>query len=154
MSCLRIEILINDKITAIDATSTDIANLCIDKKIIEHPDPIYHVSITSEFIIVLAESAAFRNGVKTSPTETVNKYPNTINAYDWNGNLIWNITDIVGDIQSRMVGGCLYTDDMLEKSNCKTWVKGHDHYACADWVGRSYWIDLCDKRVIHTEISK
>ena len=153
MMNLRIDILINDKITAIDATSTDIANLCIDKKIIEHPDRVYCISITSELIIVLSETAAFRGGAKFASEETVNKYPNTINAYDWNGNLQWNITDIVGDIKSHMVGGCLYTDDMLAKW-CDTWVKGHDHYCCSDWVGRSYWIDLCDRKVIKVAITK
>ena len=154
MSYLQIDMMINNKITTIDTDGKGITKLCVDKQVIESPDRVYRISITSTLIIVLAESAAFRNGVKSASKDTVNKYPNTINAYDWNGNLIWNITDIVGKINSHMVGGCLCTDDTLELWNCKTGVKGHELYACYDWDGRRYLIDLSDRCLIQTAITK
>lgn len=154
MSCLQIDILINNKITRIDTCSSDIANLCVEKQIIAIPDRVYRISVTPTLIIVLAENAAFRTGIKTASKETVNKFPNTINAYDWEGNLQWSITDIVGDINSYMVGGSLCTDDILEQWNCELGTKGHDYYACYDWDGRRYLIDLCDRRVLQIAIAK
>ena len=154
MSCLQIDMLINNKITTIDTDAMGVDNLCINKQIIAIPDRVYRVSITSKLIIVLAESAAFRNGAETASKETVSKHSNTINAYDWNGKLLWNITDIVGDIDSYMVGGHLCTDDVFQEWNCDKRVKGHDLYACYDWDGRRYLIDLLDRSVLQIAITK
>ncbi len=152
MSCLKIDILLNDKITTIDTDATGVADLCIARHVIALPDRVYRVSVTSELIIILAESGAFRNGF--TPTADPREYPNTINAYNHDGELVWNIADLVGDTASPMVGGFLCTRDICEEWNTPVTPPGHDLYACFDWTGHRYLIDLCDGCVVQKIVTK
>ena len=65
------------------------------------PDKVLKLSIADDILIVLTEDRDFRNGSVHAPILKDDRRINNIDAYDWQGNHLWNIGDLVGDIKMQ-----------------------------------------------------
>ena len=116
-------------------------------------DCIYEISIAENIVIITTEEPAFRNGDKMS-CEYEECSRECIKAYDWNGNFLWSIDDIIKDIRVPIYGGNLFSVDML-KSECPEINVDESHLffnVCA--AGKRYVVDLTDKKVLYTKPAK
>ncbi len=146
-----IHILINGKILTLAVNIDDIKTLGCNVKKIEMKDSIISVSVADNIIIILSEDPEFRMGSKQ--IEFVkNSYieKNNITAYDWDGNVLWNISDIIGEINMSFSGGCVTTLENLSTYfgfDKKMYDANSKLYACTAG-GKNYIIDLDKKTVV------
>ena len=153
-----IHVLINN--SALTITSSDIKNvksLALPKKIIDSLDDVYEISITDKLVILTTENPYFRDGAKQAPVYYEKVWQqNNINAYDWDGNHLWNIADIVGPIHHCFYGGCVTTKELFREDFSESLyeeIGNHALYACT--AGSIlYVIDLETQRVIQTMQTK
>lgn len=101
-------------------------NLCLCSRMIEPSENVYEISITKDFVIITAEYAL----QSKSDTNSTEIFTNNINAYDWDGNHLWNIADIIGDLKIPYYGGLsqqrilwkiildLTSSGMMIRANC------------------------------------
>ena len=91
--------------------------LCIQKDVIipiKSQDGIYEINITNDLIILTKNDRAYRKGFKLLREDDFGeRSTNNIEAYDWDGNLIWNIGDIVGDVKKPFYGCSVVAKNML-----------------------------------------
>lgn len=85
-------------------------NLCLCSRMIEPSENVYEISITKDFVIITAEYAL----QSKSDTNSTEIFTNNINAYDWDGNHLWNIADIIGDLKMPYYGGTVTTKDIMK----------------------------------------
>jgi hypothetical protein len=151
---IRINVLINGKrLSACIRSETDLKELYIfGLDNIKSLDNIISIDITKDFIILTKEDRAFRDGMKktVSYDETWDRRINNIEAYDWEGKLVWNIGDIVGNIHRPFWGGIVIAGKDFEKvygSAIPEKCQNHDLLCCAafDMV---YVIDLTSSQFI------
>ena len=75
-------------------------NCTLGKKV-EFLDKVLDICITDDFLLVRTEDRDFRNGAQSAPWVKDNREENNINAFDWQGNHLWNIGELVGDIKMQ-----------------------------------------------------
>lgn len=148
---LRVSVLINQKRLFFSTDCSDlIYNISMRKHTIESLDHIYEISITKDLFIVTTEDPDFRDGRKMASIIKQDRSINNINAYDWDGNHLWNIAEIVGDIKRSFFGGCVTTKELLDSHAGFDRTKiesGHELFACtAD--SYLYIIDLTDRKLL------
>lgn len=115
-------------------------------------DHIISVNVTKDFIILYKEDRAFRDGTRKSVSydETWDRRINNIEAYDWDGNLVWNIGDIVGNIHRPFWGGIVIAGKDFEKvygSAIPEECLNHDLLCCAAY-DMVYVVDLSNSTFI------
>ena len=94
-----------DKKLTIEIESTALYTLnCGLCKMLEFSDKIIKVSISDGILLILTEDRDFRNGAQQAPVLKDNRAINNIDAYDWQGNHLWNIGELVGDIKMQFDG--------------------------------------------------
>ena len=54
-----------------------------------------------DFLLVRTEDRDFRNGAQSATWVKDNREENNNNAFDWQGNHLWNIGELVGDIKMQ-----------------------------------------------------
>lgn len=144
-----IEILINDKYSSFELDSENLPkdlDFLLKKADI---GKISSVSITDNIILVLNGDVDF--------CSTKIRSKNNINAFDRQGNLKWNISDIVGSLKVPFMGGRLWTrakyQEFLDSDICKYstkinhYIDGHLLYTCYT-DPKGYIIDLVDNKVL------
>lgn len=144
-------VLINGKLLTLSINSGIVKQMGFNKEILQSEDGIIGISVTESMVIVVTEDPDFRNGA--THAEVVKPYKikkNNINAYDWDGNHLWNISDIVGEINMTFYGGNVSTVSNL--SNCygfdqQKYNAESELYVCHAG-GRLYVIDLKEKKVV------
>lgn len=72
---------------------------CTLGKNVEFLDKVLDICITDDILLIRTEDRDFRNGCQSAPWIKVNREENNVNAYDWQGNCLWNIGELVGDIK-------------------------------------------------------
>lgn len=77
---------------------------CTFGKSIEMLDKITVVCISDGILLIRTEDRDFRDGRQTAPIIKDNRKENNINAFDYQGNHLWNIGEIVGDIKMQFDG--------------------------------------------------
>lgn len=82
-----VKVLFNKKLLNISADIPWVEKLCLCSHTIDKSEKVYEISITKDIVIITTEYV------------TGEILTNNINAYDWDGNFLWNIGDIVGDIK-------------------------------------------------------
>ena len=128
---------------------------------IESLDGIYSISITDDLFIIVTEDHCFRDGRHSCICK--DKYStDTIKAYNWNGEIVWCIRDIIKDLTGEYLSGYLIDrekaatlpdgypplyngrkiEDILAGID-----KSHYLYACFD-AGWRYVLDITDRRVL------
>lgn len=154
---LYIDIMLNDKSTSfslpLDSLPNSI-NLNLNKNI--EINKIQEISV-SENIIIIIRSTPYLSLDTDDDSLFAN---NTIDAFDWEGNHLWNISDIVGILKVPFLGGYLWTSSQFEKfvndddtakycQKISEYTQGHSVYAAIS-DGRGYVIDLDDRKVLYT----
>ena len=115
-------------------------------------DHIISVNVTKDFIILYKEDRAFRDGTRKSVSydETWDRRINNIEAYDWDGNLVWNIGDIVCNIHRQFWSGIVIAGKDFEKvygSAIPEECLNHDLLCCAAY-DMVYVVDLSNSTFI------
>ena len=95
---INLNVLAKGKLLCMTTDSVPFKNLSFKSTVLQN---VYEISITEDFIILTTESN----------NETIK---NNIDAYDWNGNHLWNISDIVGDLKIPYFGGTVTTKDIMK----------------------------------------
>lgn len=148
---LRISALINQKMVSFStADAENIKQLSLYAHILESPDVIHGIAITKDYLIVMTEDPDLRNST-SAPLIKKNRSTNNINAYDWAGNHMWNIAEIVGEITASFWGGTVTTKELItdhvgvdpQKIN-----ENHDLFVCTATNDCLYIIDLTEKKLV------
>ena len=133
---VRVTILIDGKRLHFESKLDDLYQISVMHHFVDFADRITEISITKDYIIVV-----------TLPRDC--KTNDNINAYDWDGNHLWNIGDIVGDIKIPFCGGQVVTAKQLNEPNCLESIDEVPSvlYSCVAG-GFLFIIDPIQKRVI------
>jgi hypothetical protein len=111
----KVNALFDQKLVNISADNIEVNNLCLCSHIIDSSENIYEISITKDFVIITTEYAVQSKSDTIKNATTINRiFTNNINAYDWNGNHLWNIADIVGDLKIPYLGGSVTTKEIMK----------------------------------------
>lgn len=149
---VSVSILFDNKVRKIYMRSTEkqskLLFLILDNFHLGSLDNIYEISVTPNRIIIVREDAEFRDGKKIASIIKEACTVSNIDAYDWNGNHLWNIADIVGDIKMLFFGGNVVTREQFinapfAKFNIDPSLVPTDHeFYSAGTDGRYYIIDM------------
>lgn len=108
---VRINVLIDQKLRSLSLDCSNLKELGLRKFPLKASEDIYEISITKDLVIVSTESV-----IPGNATSLKKIFPNNINAYDWDGNHLWNIADIVGDMGVPFWGGTVTTKEIMQGS--------------------------------------
>ena len=114
---IRVQVQIEAQKLAFEIESSGLYQLCGLQHIIELQDEINSIFILKDMIIIITEDRDFRHGYRPTSYIKDNRQINNIDAYDWQGNHLWNIGDIVGDIKRAFDGGGLTTKASVQQDN-------------------------------------
>lgn len=106
----NIKALFDQKLLNMSMDDLAVNHLRLRSHMIESAENIYEISITKNVVIITTEYAIQS---KSDPNST-QIFTNNINAYDWDGNHLWNIADIVGDLKIPFFGGTVTTKDIMK----------------------------------------
>ena len=70
--------------------------------ILEFKDKICKMIVTDDLLIIRTEDRDFRDGSQSASWIKDNREINNVDAYDHNGNHLWNIGEIIGDIKMQI----------------------------------------------------
>ena len=147
---IRTRILIDKKILSLQLDVLDAYKINCLNYLLEFPDKITDISITKDLIIIITEDRDFREGADDIQFVKNCRKTNNINAYDWQGNHLWNIGEIIGDVQMACFGGGVTTSELLENAGiCLDVLYNGEHnlYSCSVG-GVLYVIDLNDRKIL------
>ena len=143
--CLNV--LIDQKTRHISTNNLGIKELSICGHRLKSSANVYEVSITKDYVIVTTQETVRKRSIlfNTRP-----EYRTSINAYDWEGNHMWNVTDIIGNTEMHIWGGTVSTKELLKGHPDFDELKCDDNcelYCCtAD--SREFIINLSNLKVI------
>lgn len=101
---IQISVLIDKKAAFFSVSDTQINRIGFYKRVLELPGQITDISIAKNLFIVTTRDPNSR-GCKAGERPAEPDYSaNNITAYDWDGNFLWNIAEIVGDIGISFFG--------------------------------------------------
>ncbi len=144
---INVQVLLNGKRIEFGVKSIEgLFALCIRKDVIipiKSSDDIYGINITNDLIILTKKDRAYRSGKKLLREDDFGERSvNNIEAYDWNGNLVWNIGDIVGDIKKPFFGCNVVTGEMIKDDST---IKISESYATHDLlICNAEWLFVID----------
>lgn len=106
MGCTRIEtVMTNGAKTWFEIATDGLYEIvCPSGKRIIMLDKISDICICEEFLVLRTEDRDFRNGNNHAPFIKDNREVNNIDMFDRNGNHVWNIGEVVGDIKMAFDG--------------------------------------------------
>ncbi len=106
MGFIQIETVMDgEKRFAFELESEGIYSLnCLTRTPIQSLDKIWQICIVKDMVIIRTEDRDFRDGRQFASWEKDDRKENNILAYDWQGNKLWNIGEIVGDIKAAFLG--------------------------------------------------
>jgi hypothetical protein len=144
---INVQVLLNGKRIEFGVKSIEgLYALCIRKDVIipiKSADDIYGINITNDLIILTKKDRAYRNGKELLREDDFGERSvNNIEAHDWNGNLVWNIGDIVGDIKKPFFGCNVVTGEMIKDDST---IKISESYATHDLlICNAGWLFVID----------
>lgn len=104
MECVMLELQMDGKNLSFELEVKDLYRLNCMRFVLQRPDRILSVCILKGLLILRTEDRDFRNGALQAPFEKDNRQTNNLDAYDWDGNHLWNIGEIVGTLKWRFAG--------------------------------------------------
>ena len=117
-------------------------------KKLEFTDKIIKVSISDDILLILTEDRDFRNGALQAPILKDNRAINNIDAYDWQGNHLWNIGELVGDIKMQFDGFHHISSKDVKKYFGIRCAPSNSLYACISG-GFVFIIDSKKQKLLH-----
>lgn len=152
---VTIHSITNNACRELSVTVEDLKEISLLDNKITTPDQIYHISLARNMIIIQTGSPLYRYAPAPNPEYAPNYAVNNyINAYDYNGNHLWNIAEIIGDVGSGVLGGHICSVDYLLDDSKDKYIDGHELFVCWNAYGMRYMIDLDEKRVIHKMMTR
>ncbi len=151
MAVIRIQtVLSNDKVFRFEIESDDLYTIhCLTKTPIQTLDKIYQICIAENIVIITTEDRGFRNGAThVSYEEIGERRENNILAYDWQGNFLWNIGEIVGDIKMPFSGLSPVEHQIAQEEYGAQLLKGCGLLLHCTAGGYRYLIDATHKTVL------
>ncbi len=145
-----VNVLINQKLLHFATEYFTLNHLYLCSQRIGSSQNIYEISITKDFVIITTEHAVPSESGTEKDSTAINKMlTNNIDAYDWDGNHMWNIADIVGDLKIPYFGGTVTTKQLLKRpdfdeSKCD---EQSDLYCCTAG-NHMYIIDLSSLKLL------
>ena len=114
-------------------------------------DRIDHISLTKNMVILQKSSPAYRKNAWTRNKNYSPNYAeyNYVDAYDYNGNHLWNIAEILGDIGCGVHSGQVCDTTWLIEDSKNAYIDGHELFVCWSFHEMRYMIDLTEREVIH-----
>ena len=109
MSWIKIEVQIDAQKLSFEIESSGVYQFNTRYHVIKKEDKITAIFLLKDMIIIRTEDRDFHYGAKNVPWFKDDRRINNIDAYEWNGNHIWNIGDIVGDVKMAFDVGSLTT---------------------------------------------
>lgn len=150
----EIKALIDHKVLTVSGDIKAVKQLSFLQNKIDSPDNICEISITSKLVIITTEHPDLRDGALQAPIWSDTPWmQNNINAYDWEGNHLWNISDIVGPLHLTFYGGSpACSKDVFKKyrgylESAFEGTEGHELFSCVAG-GFLYVIDLETRKVL------
>ncbi len=134
-----LNVLINNKLLNISTDNFELKDLCLSPHILKFSENIYEISITKDYVIVSTEYAVQGKIL-----------PNNINAYDLEGNHLWNVADVVGEIGVPFYGGTVTTKEMIgEYSDFdKSKYSASSELFCCSANNHLYIVDLNSRKLV------
>lgn len=83
-------------------------------RILDFPDKITKICITEDMLVIQTQDRDFRDGCQSASWVKDNRQINNVDAYDHNGNHLWNIGSIIGDIKIQIDGFSYITADQAK----------------------------------------
>ncbi len=154
LKSMKISIQFDDEVKTIQYKKTDGPKtlwFSFKPYYINSLDDIVGISATKDMLIISTAHPKFRNGTPDDVTQPIDR----ITAYDWDGNLIWGIRDIIPDISDDWLGGYIVDRKSFLKSNKVTfdYPEGRVIYACFSGDVR-YLIDPYTKEILAKDWTK
>lgn len=142
-----VNVLINQKLLHIPTKASEIQELTLGLHRLKSLANIYEVSITKDFVIVTTQDTVKEESdlLKAHPEVRTN-----IDAYDWECNHLWNITDIIGHTDMHIGGGTVSSKELLkdypgfDESKCDD----KSELYCCTANSRLFVINLSTRKVI------
>ncbi len=151
MGFIQIEALLDgEKRFAFELESDGIYTLnCLSRTPIQSLDKIWQICILRDMVILRMEDRDFRDGRPFASWEKDQRRENNITAYDWQGNRLWNIGEIVGDIKAAFLGvHGIFRKEAEKEFGIELPDDTGQLLSCFDgcWM---YLVDATNKRLIH-----
>ena len=111
MGSVKIETINRDKKFMMEIESDNLYAInCLSGKTVEFLDRIREICIAEEIILIRTEDQDFRNGSQNAPFVKDNREENNVNAFDWQGNHLWNLWCSGDNVRttSIIMGVCLW----------------------------------------------
>ena len=104
--------------------------------------------IVDQLIVIRTADRDFRNGALFAPDIIDERRENNIIAYDWKGNYLWNIGDLVGDIKKPFRGfGYISHKEAEEEYGVKVKNPSNILFECIAG-GFAFIIDATEKKLL------
>lgn len=146
--------IINNVCREISVSTEELKEVVLFDKKITTLDRIYRISFATNMVLIETSSPENRYAPAPNPDYVPNYSTyNYINAYDYSGNHLWNIAEIIGDVGSG-VGGHICSTKYLLGDAKEKYNAGHELFVCWNAYGMRYLIDLDEKRVIHKMMTR
>lgn len=121
---------------------------CISGIQIELLDKISRICIMDNYIILKTEDRDFRNGIWPVPFLKDERIENNVLVYDLNGNFLWNIGEVVGDIKMAFDNiSCMFKSD-AEKEFEEDFSNTSDILLECIAAGFTFIVDVGNKKLV------
>ncbi len=146
---LRIHTLFDQKLQHITTDNFSINKFCLCSNIKELTENVYEISITKDCIILTTEYAFLEKHELLHADKVIT---NNINAYDWSGNHLWNIANIVGDNGMPFWGGSVTTKELMQNYGLNEFEYDRmgELFFCTSFDNSTYIIDITNRKLLLT----
>lgn len=155
MGTVRIESINKDKKFEMEIESDSLYAInCLAGKNVELLDIIREICIAEDIILIRTEDRDFRNGCQSASYIKDNREENNVNAYDWQGNHLWNIGELVGDIKMAFDSITYITSsEAISKFRINPMLNARCLFRCVSG-GFAFFIDAKNKKVLCKAVGK
>lgn len=110
------------------------------------------VSIANDIVIVILK-------VPELDVAVIDAYKsrcqNNVLAFNYEGILVWNISEIVGELNFPFSNGFVATSEFVMNNITKDILEcNHEYYVCNTLEGCCFVIDITDKKVVYRKMKK
>lgn len=113
---------------------------------------IMSVSIANDVVIVVLKVPELDIAVMDAYKV---RCQNNVLAFNYEGMLVWNISEIVGELNFPFSDGFVATSEFILNNITKdTLERNHEYYVCNTLEGCCFVIDITDKKVVYRKMKK
>lgn len=110
------------------------------------------VSIANDIVIVILKVPELDGAVIDAYKS---RCQNNVLAFNYEGILVWNISEIVGELNFPFSNGFVATSEFVMNNITKDILDcNHEYYVCNTLEGCCFVIDITDKKVVYRKMKK